>query len=262
MDLLIPGLVSITLRKISAPEIVRLCGECGLQTVEWGGDVHVPVGKLDTARDVGQLTRESGLSVAAYGSYYRLGVSEGAGLKFADVAETAEVLGAPVIRVWAGNRASAQADSAYRDEVIADAIRINEIAQSRNLQVAFEYHGGTLTDTRASALDLLNATASFGLRALWQPSIGWSAEECGEALREISPFLHHVHVFQWGEGGSRQPLAEGETRWRDYLDFCQSLKRPIPLLLEFVEHDDPDNVRRDAATLLSWIHERSRTMAE
>jgi len=47
--MLIPGLVSVTFRQLTVPEIGELATECGLQAVEWGGDVHVPPGDFAAA---------------------------------------------------------------------------------------------------------------------------------------------------------------------------------------------------------------------
>jgi len=70
--MLIPGLVSVTFRQLTVEEIGELATECGLQAVEWGGDVHVPPGDFAAAR----RALDTGLKVAAYGSYYRAGVSD------------------------------------------------------------------------------------------------------------------------------------------------------------------------------------------
>ena len=67
------GLVSITFRRLSPREIVKLVKKSGLEGIEWGGDVHVPHGDLSVAREVATMTQEEGLVVAAYGSYYRVG---------------------------------------------------------------------------------------------------------------------------------------------------------------------------------------------
>lgn len=251
MAIFLPGLVSITLRKLSPEQILDLCAESGLQAIEWGGDIHVPPGDLETAQRVGFLTRARGLSVAAYGSYYRLGVSEESGLSFESVADTAAALGAPVIRVWAGNRESAQADDAWWDQVTTDARRIAAIARAREIRVAFEYHRHTLTDTRDAVRRLLAAVPE--VNTLWQPTIGWPHPEHLASLPEVLPRLEHLHVFKWLTDGTRRPLAEGETEWREFLKILQPLDRPIPLLIEFVEQDNPENLRRDAAALCSWI---------
>ena len=76
------GLVSITFRKLSARAIIELVTRADLTGIEWGGDVHVPHGEINTAREIAQMTQAAGLLVAAYGSYYRVGVSEADGLAF------------------------------------------------------------------------------------------------------------------------------------------------------------------------------------
>jgi len=117
---MVPGLVSITFREFTPEKIISLCQANNLHAIEWGGDIHVPHGDLDVARQVGDQTREAGLSVSAYGSYYRLASSEGPG--FSQVLASAVSLGSPVIRVWAGGRSSADADPSYRLDVREDAL--------------------------------------------------------------------------------------------------------------------------------------------
>ena len=59
----IPGLVSISFRSLSPEEIIRIAKAAGLSAIEWGGDVHVPFGEIETARRVGEITRAAGLSI-------------------------------------------------------------------------------------------------------------------------------------------------------------------------------------------------------
>ena len=92
------GMTSVTFRNKSAEEIVRLTQKAGLTGIEWGGDVHVPAGDRAAARKAALLTREAGLEVLSYGSYFRAQEGE----DFSPVLESAIELGAPVIRMWAG----------------------------------------------------------------------------------------------------------------------------------------------------------------
>jgi 3-dehydroshikimate dehydratase len=66
------GLLSVTFRKLSPDHIIRLVSQAGLQVIEWGGDIHVPHGDIEIAEQVGRMTREAGIEVASYGSYYSL----------------------------------------------------------------------------------------------------------------------------------------------------------------------------------------------
>ena len=151
------GLVSVTFRQLSCEEIVALVSKAQLAGIEWGGDVHVPHGEGTRAREVRRRTVDAGLDVPSYGSYYRPGQEHPppSEASFEAALESAGALQAPIIRVWAGRRGSADADEAYWRRVVEDSLRIAELAQQAGLTIAYEYHDNTLTDTNASALRLL-----------------------------------------------------------------------------------------------------------
>ncbi len=215
----------------------------------WGGDTHVPHGDLEAARRVGEMTRDAGLEVAAYGSYYRAGHDDE--LAFERVLPCAAVLGAPLIRVWAGKQSSADADEDYRDRVVNDLRRICEMA--KNIDIALEFHENTLTDTAASARRLLENIDCPNIRTLWQPPVNATREECLADLQTIKLWLANLHVFQW-RGNERRPLEEGENDWRDYLAAANNEETRYALL-EFVADDEPENFRRDAKALCRWTNE-------
>ncbi len=242
-----PGLVSVTFRRLSPREVVDLCVSSGLQTIEWGGDVHVPPDDTAAASRVGEMTRMAGLSIAAYGSYYRLGAG---GDSFDAVLAGAEALGAPAIRVWAGDRGSADTGDAGRMAVADDAMRCADLAGAKGISICYEYHDRTLTDTTESATALLAATQHPFIRSLWQPPHGKSPRECLNSLRAVLPRLHHIHVFHWWpEPDNRLPLADGRDRWEAYVSELTSSSIDRDFLLEFVRGDDPPALREDARTL-------------
>ncbi len=244
-----PGLVSITFRSLSPSAIVELCRQNGLSNIEWGGDVHVPHGDERTAGVVGELTRAAGLSIAAYGSYYRLACPDGP--DFASVLATAVALGAPVIRVWAGNCGSSDASPGFRKMVADDALRCADLAAARNISIAYEFHDGSLTDSSDSALELLGATDHPFIKTLWQPPHGLSPQECLASLRALTPRLQHIHVFHWWPDPScRLPLENGRDRWSAYIAELRRQGKDLALLLEFVRGDDPASLQEDAKTLL------------
>ena len=254
------GLVSITFRQLSVQEIVELVARTNLNGIEWGGDIHVPHGDLDAAREAARLTTEAGLTVASYGSYYHAPESEGNGLSFDAVLETALALKAPSIRVWAGSKSSADADADYRAEV-ADALRhVAGRAAKHGLGTACEFHGGSLTDTADSAASLMAELQDAGVRQYWQPPAGQSVEDCLTGLRTILPYLGNLHVFHWHRGdnaSTRLPLAEGEAAWRRYIDLAETKPGERWALLEFTANDDPDQFLKDAAALDRLIPESS-----
>ena len=218
------GLVSITFRNLSPSRIVDLAAQAGIGGIEWGGDVHVPHGEVDLAREVSELTRAKGLEVAAYGSYYRAAQSEEQGLSFERVLNTALALGAPLIRVWPGCKASANADAEYRKRVVDDLARISTLAGQHDLRVACEYHGGSLTDSSDAAVKLMQDIANPNAGLYWQPPVGMPPDECVAALQAALPFLTHLHVFHWSitDGSSnRRPRRPCPSySWRKGIVRC------------------------------------------
>lgn len=248
------GLVSVTFRKMEPASIVDLVAHAGLDAIEWGGDVHVPHGEVLTARAVHQMTLDAGLSTPSYGSYYRVG--HPASASFAAVIETAVALGTPVIRVWAGMRGSQEANEAYRQSVVEDSRRIADEAEKAGLVIAYEFHANTLTDTYASALDLLHAVAHDDVRTYWQPPAGASIEENVTGIKRLQPWLANIHVTGTrlvDAKSERHPLSEMEDAWTRYLRVISHSDRDHYALLEFVRGDTPEQFLEDAESLKQWV---------
>lgn len=247
------GLVSVTFRKLSAEQIIELVARAQLAGIEWGGDVHVPHGDEDRARDVARLTRDAGLAVAAYGSYYRVGHVEQ--VDFNTVLASAVELDAPLVRVWAGTRGSAEADDAYWQHVVNDTRRIADLAADAGVRIVYEYHAKTLTDTNESAVRLLREVNHENVASYWQPARGRSREDCIAGLEMVIPWMAGLHVFTWHrETGQRLALADGAEDWKEYLArSARADDGEMYALLEFVADDAPDSFLRDAETLRQWL---------
>ena len=246
------GLVSVTFRKLAPARIIELVAKAGLTGIEWGGDIHVPHGRIATAETVRRQTEEAGLQVCSYGSYYRSPKSEEEGPIFDTVLETALALGAPLIRVWPGRRGSESADSAYRKSVADNLQEIGQKAQEKGIGIALEFHGNSLTDTVDSALSLMGEVDHPNVKLYWQQPHGESTEACLTGLKAVLPYLSHIHAFHWGfrDGQhQRRPLREGISAWRSYIDAVRGSAVNRFVLLEFVRNDDPVQFLRDAETL-------------
>lgn len=244
------GLVTATFRQLTPVQILELCKENHLEAIEWSGDIHVPPNNMANAVEIGNLTRANGMDIVAYGSYYRLGMSEAAGLSFASVLETAKALGTSAIRVWAGNQGSLAATPQWRQTVIDDAWRCADLAAKEDIHICYEFHDNTLTDTIESTCSLLAATDHPFISMLWQPPHGRSLEECLAGLRLLIPRLHHVHCFHWWPTlAERHPLRDGKERWAAYVAELSAQGCNVDFLLEFVVANDPLAIKDDAVVL-------------
>lgn len=243
------GLVSVSFRALSPDEIIDLTLKAGLDCIEWGGDVHVPVGDIALAQEIGARTRAAGLENACYGSYYRLTDAENGMAE--KVVATAKALGAPLIRVWAGRLGSAESDAENRAMIIRNMRRLADMAAKEQIATAFEWHGGTLTDTTDSALELLHAIDHPNVGTLWQPPVNLSIENCTDGIRRAAPYIRNIHVFSWN-GTQRLALADGAEKWHACLDEIRKLPGEHRLMMEFVRDDSPTQFFEDAACLARW----------
>jgi 3-dehydroshikimate dehydratase len=242
------GLVSVTFRKLSVERVIELSKEAGIDGIEWGGDIHVPHGETDTAVKVRKLSEEAGLKVAAYGSYYKLGTYENPEGEFEKVLESAKALGAPLIRVWAGNKASKDADYEWWDKVVTESRMIAQKAHKYGIKIAYEYHANTLTDTKESTEALLTEVNHENIYTYWQPNLNLSEPEKLDGLRAVLSKLTNVHIFYW-EGRNKRPLIEGVDKWRAYIEILQKEQKERYVMIEFVKDDSEEQFLEDAAAL-------------
>ena len=208
------GMVSVTFRALDVEEIIRLTREAGLTAIEWGGDVHVPHGDLEKARDTAARMRENGLTAASYGSYYRALEGE----TFEDILATAKALGAPNIRIWAGDSEPEDCSAAQREDTVRRIREAARMAAKENITVSTEYHGGTLTAKLDSAAAMLKEAGEANLYTYWQPLGDIPRNEHRAQVLELLRMgrLTNVHVYQW-RNFERFPLEQGEPRWETFL---------------------------------------------
>lgn len=236
------GICSITFRKMTPAEIITLCAENHADAIEWGSDVHVPAGETDLAREISIECLRNGIKCPSYGTYYNCDDSS----DFAPFCETAAALDAKTVRVWAGTKERSVMTAEEYKETVRTIKNCAKTAQSYNLNIAFEYHHGTLTSTPESTLRLLDDVQGNNVFTYWQPMYWLNTDkntEIEENLRSIDLLRNHiinVHVYNW-EGTNRLPLASAKAEWENYMRHLNADN----YYLEFVQYDAPESFVRD-----------------
>lgn len=251
--MIIPGIVSATFREKPAEEILELCREAKLKAVEWSENAHVMPGDEKGAARLYEMTKAAGMTVAAYGSYYRLGQNEDVEGTFRASMISAAALHVPLIRIWAGTKASEEVDEEERKGLAREAEKICGIAAEYGIKVALEWHRNTLTDTNESAIRFLGEVNHENLYCLWQPTVALNMEERMRGLDLLGDRLLNLHVYYWLEG-VRRPLKEGLDEWRQYLAHVDKKQKRFGLL-EFVMGNTREQFLEDARTLLEFLDE-------
>lgn len=242
------GLVSITFRNLSVKDIIKLVKQAGLDGIEWGGDIHVPHGDIETAKKVRELTVEAGLAIPSYGSYYRIGTYENYIEEFKKVLDSAVELGAPVIRVWAGNKASIDSDDNWYNKIIDESNAIGKMASDKGIKIAYEYHQNTLLDTLDSADKVMQAVNTNYVGSYWQPLNEHDMVNREQGLNDVLDYLTNVHMYYWPDC-QRAPLEDGVDEWNKYFSIINNLDRDVFALIEFVKDDSTEQFLDDAKAL-------------
>lgn len=243
------GLCSVTLRHLGVHEVIDTASQAGIEGIEWGSDVHVP--DEEGAGVAAALCEEARLSVMSLGTYFRAG----RGGDFGPPLRIASALGAPRMRVWAGVTGSSKASATERLAVVGDLRQASERAAESGIQVALEFHNGTLTDTAASALQLLREVDHDNLRLYWQPPLDMSAGDALSSFDLVKHTLAGIHCFSWWPADHRLPLSARPDLWTGVLD--RIADTPVDLMLEFVDGDSVQQLIDDAAWCRGQI-QRSR----
>ena len=239
----ISGIVSISFRSHSPGEILSAAAACGLNRVEWGGDVHAP---MDDHTRLEQLSAAA-LPCCSYGTYFRLGITPLEDLP--DHIRAAKMLGTDHLRVWAGRRTASQYSPEERRAFLDQCTAAAAIAEAHGVILCLECHRRSYTETKEGALELMQYVDSPHFRMYWQPNPDISFEENLAYIRLLRKYITHVHVFHW-VGDQRLPLREGIPIWRRYLD---ALGGSHHLLLEFMPDDKLESLREEADALHELI---------
>lgn len=249
-----PGLCSITFRGLSPDEVLAVAVRAGVEGIEWGADGHVPPGATALAAALARRGRADGVEVVSYGSY--LGMAPTAADEDATVAavlDTAEALGAPMVRIWTELGVTPDAPAGDRARVTERTASFVDAIAARGLVAALEFHPFTLTHTAAGTNALIDAIGRPELRTHWQPDPSVPVDAALRELDAVRPRLAHLHVFAWGPGGieERHALEAGAGLWRAAVARTAAADRFA--LCEYVRNDDPDQLVADVATLRGWL---------
>ena len=252
------GLVSISFRKYTAEKIIEETKKAGLCCIEWGSDVHAPCQDHKTLYRIADMQRAAGLFCSSYGTYFRLGSDPVEELS--SYINAARILGTNVLRLWCGNKGSAEYTAAELEELYAQCKAAARIAGELGVILCMECHNHTLTDDPRAALALMRTVDSPCFRMYWQPNQWRTPEENLNYAEMLREYIQHIHVFFW-VGEERFALNQGQKLWKEWLQRLLAAEKKSAvqegraLLLEFMPDDRMESLAEEARTLKNIAEE-------
>ena len=243
------GLVSVSFRHLTPEQIIQAVKDAGLSCIEWGSDVHAPCHDLERLEHIASLQQKTGITCSSYGTYFTLGRDNVDTLE--DYIAAAKVLGTNILRLWCGTKGSQKYALDELGTLYAECRQAAAIAEAHGVILCMECHNHTVTDTKESALALMEAVHSPFFRMYWQPNQYRTSEENIRYLQQLKPYIDYLHVFQWDRDG-QYPLAEGIEIWKTYLSMLEGDRT---LLLEFMPDHRLETLPAEAESLRKIIQE-------
>lgn len=241
------GLCSVTFRNKSAYEILDLAIKNGLNFIEWGGDTHLLPGDFEKAKELKELCKKNNIEYS-YGSYYKYRNDDNIDV----ILDTAEVLGSKDVRIWATRISSSDISPEEYSRFINKSKDIADKAKKKNINIHFEDHRKTLTDTSESAKKILTDIGKDNVYMYWQPQGDESEEERLRSIEILKDRITNVHVFYWDSEFIRYPLSDAKEFWRRYVE---ALGGERAYLLEFVKNDSLEQFSEDVKVLKEILGE-------
>jgi sugar phosphate isomerase/epimerase len=163
------GIATIALRRYGISTALDIAGQAGFSGVEiWGKPPHTPDEfDEDHTRRVRDRARANGLKIPIFGSYANPSWPEFS-QKSSDAIKIALILGAKIIRVWAGNKEPHQADEQDWRYVAASLREFALRAEYEGLQLAIEMHSATLCHTPEGSVKMLEMADTPNLKLNYQ----------------------------------------------------------------------------------------------
>lgn len=211
------GLSSTALLTASPQEVIAAAKAAGIDAIEWAGGVHVPHDDASAARSIMIDTLRAGLTTASYAALYRVDGDGELGLRFDALLEAAADLGAPMLRVFVGERASGGRARVQRVRLVEEAKRLGDRAAERGLTLCLSFGRNSYLDRYEDGVSLAGKIDHPFVRFAWEELSGSAPRQCAQSLEAAGRAVGMLLVRHMGKDGMAAPLEREEAEWRQRL---------------------------------------------
>lgn len=252
------GISSVSYRNAHAQDIIAAASAAGLGGIEWSADTHAPHGDIARAEELMMGTLRAGLTVSAYGSFYRIGLGPHGSLDFSSaVLGCARRLQAPIIRVWA----APASEEVTMGTLAAEAVAISDEAGRHGITVCLEPHERSVVANYERLAEVVEATDHPFFKACWAPLPTPHKEDRDNGINLLAPHIALIHVRNWTQSYARKSLKEDLDCWIRVVDALADRARRSVLdhwaLIEYLEDESPETLKREAEALRALLDQRA-----
>lgn len=232
------GISSVSFRNVPAEDIIAAAREAGLEGIEWSADTHAPTGDFKKAEKLLMATLRGGLTISAYGSFFRL--IDGA--ETGPVLETARRLQASTVRIWAGPEGVPVPQDVARK--LADA------SGKWGITVCIEPHSKSAVADYRTLFSLVAGIDHPFFKACWAPLPLIDKDGVAEGAMDL---VHLLHARNWSPAFSRLPLADAQPCLELIVAALCEKSRNAALdywaNIEYLDEENPKSLHREAGSL-------------
>ena len=241
------GLCSVTFRKKTAEEIVRIAKNAGVSYIEWGGDVHVR--SLEDAKKVKTLCDEAGIKISSYGSYINSAIYDEE--KWRSTCEIAKEMGAASVRIWLGKKNSEITSEDEYKLLFENTDKMCKIAAEYGIKVCPECHGNTYNNNTDAFLRFTEELGRDNFKTYFQSRYFRMAYDLDRIDRTFD-LTENVHVSY--RDLKREQLFRKKDK--NYLDTLLKRLRDKNfsgiVMVEFVSYGSEKRFYKDIEKLKSY----------
>ena len=241
------GLCSVTFRKKTAEEIVRIAKNAGVSYIEWGGDVHVR--SLEDAKKVKTLCDEAGIKISSYGSYINSAIYDEE--KWRSTCEIAKEMGAASVRIWLGKKNSEITSEDEYKRLVENTDKMCKIAAEYGIKVCPECHGNTYNNNTDAFLRFAEELGRDNFKTYFQSRYFRMAYDLDRIDRTFD-LTENVHVSY--RDLKREQLFRKKDK--NYLDTLLKKLRDKNfdgiVMVEFVSYGSEKRFYKDIEKLKSY----------
>lgn len=125
------GMTSLTFRNKSIETVFEYAQKACVEGIEWGAsDKHIATDYEKRVQLVKELSEKYKIDIFSLGSYFNMTDFD----ECVKTLETAKMLGAPIIRIWADEKSSCDCDENYYCVIVENTRKTAQLAENHSIK--------------------------------------------------------------------------------------------------------------------------------